>query len=68
MLLEALMRRPPGPVTETWLSGKSFVEGIRYWSMLTEIFAPWGEDIQTPMKWTTFTSSPRADRHSSMRR
>lgn len=43
-----LMRRIPGPVTGKWPSGEPFAVGFRHGSMLIEIFAPVGTDLQTP--------------------
>jgi len=43
-----LMRRIPGPVTAKWPRGEPFAVGLRHGTMLVELFAPAGTDLQTP--------------------
>ena len=46
--LQEMLGRLPGPQTAEWPGGEPFVEGIRHGSLLVEVFAPRGEDTQTP--------------------
>ena len=46
--LQELLGRLPGPVTAEWPGGEPFGEGLRHGSLLLEVFAPRGEDTQTP--------------------
>ena len=45
---DELLQRIPSPTTPKWPEGEPFAVGLRHGTMLVELFAPRGEDNQTP--------------------
>lgn len=43
-----LLRRLPGPVSDKWLVGERFTSAMSHGSMSVELYAPVGNDPQTP--------------------
>ncbi len=43
-----LLPRIPGPATEKWPQGEPFAVAFRHGTMTVELFAPKGNDTQTP--------------------
>ena len=43
-----LLARLPGPRTEKWPQGERFVEALSHCSVVVELYAPVGDDPQTP--------------------
>ena len=46
--LDEIMSRVPGAKTSVWPAGEPFAEAMRHGTMSVEVFAPRGEDVQTP--------------------
>jgi oxalate decarboxylase/phosphoglucose isomerase-like protein (cupin superfamily) len=46
--LRELAKLIPGPTSEEWPGGEPFIEAFRHGSMSVEVFAPRGQDTQTP--------------------
>lgn len=47
-LAHQLLRRLPGPSSAKWPGGERFVQAIAHGSMSVELYAPEGQDPQTP--------------------
>jgi mannose-6-phosphate isomerase-like protein (cupin superfamily) len=45
---QALLAQLPGPVTAKWPQGEPFMVALRHGTMTLELFAPRGDDHQTP--------------------
>lgn len=43
-----LLRRLPGPVSQQWPQGERFIEAFAHGSLVVELYAPRGDDPQTP--------------------
>lgn len=43
-----LLNRLPGPPSPRWPHGEHFVEAFRHGTLIVELYAPRGEDAQTP--------------------
>jgi mannose-6-phosphate isomerase-like protein (cupin superfamily) len=46
--LPELLERLPGSKTTAWPAGEPFTEALRHGTMSVEVFAPRGEDVQSP--------------------
>lgn len=46
--LTELLKKIPGPVTAKWPMGERFTAGLNHGSMSVELYAPQGNDPQTP--------------------
>jgi mannose-6-phosphate isomerase-like protein (cupin superfamily) len=46
--LNELLKKIPGPVTAKWPMGERFIAGLNHGSMSVELYAPQGNDPQTP--------------------
>jgi len=43
-----LLRRLPGPASRQWPQGERFIEAFAHGTLVVELYAPRGEDPQTP--------------------
>ncbi|MFO1171787.1 MAG: cupin domain-containing protein [Hyphomicrobiaceae bacterium] len=46
--LSEVLSRIPGPKTSVWPTGEPFADALRHGTMSVEVFAPRGEDVQSP--------------------